>query len=124
MALTGKKVSLDDFDEEVIRSPELGKLVAEVKVVVDPDFKGSLSIMGPIKIKVRMKDGREYSHREELAKGHPRNQMSEAEFAEKFKDCTRCSAKPIPQQNIDKVLDLLNKLEKVDDIGKVVRLLT
>jgi 2-methylcitrate dehydratase PrpD len=123
LALTRKRVSLDDFREEVIRSPQMGELAAKVRVVVDPEFVGSRSTMGPIKIKVRMKDGKEYSHREELAKGHPRNQMSEAEFAEKFRDCTKRSAKPIPQKNIDEVLGLLNELEKVDKIGKVIRLM-
>ena len=123
VALSQKKVGLDDFREEVIRSPERGKLVAKVKVVIDPEFKDSLSIMGPVKIKVKMKDGKEYSHREELAKGHPRNQLSEAEFSEKFRDCVQRSVKPIPQKNIDSVLDLLNNLEKVDEIGEVVKLL-
>ena len=123
VALTRKNVSPDDFREEAIRSPERGELVAKVKVVVDPEFKDSRSIMGPIKIKVRMKDGTEYSHRAELAKGHPRNQMSESEFSEKFKGCTKRAIKPIPEQNIEQVLDMLNELEKVDEIGKVVRLL-
>ena len=123
VALSQKKVGLDDFHEEDIRDPERGKLAAKVKVVIDPEFKDSLSIMGPVKIKIIMKDGKEYSRREELAKGHPNNQMSEAEFSEKFRDCVKRSVKPIPQQQIDKVLDLLNKLEKVDEIGEVVRLL-
>jgi 2-methylcitrate dehydratase PrpD len=124
VALTRKKVGLDDFQEEVIKNREIGELAAKVKVVVDPEFEGSRSTMGPIKIRVRMKDGKEYSHREELAKGHPRNQMSEAEFAEKFRDCTKRSARPIPQKNIDEVLGLLNELEKVGEISKVVRLMS
>jgi 2-methylcitrate dehydratase PrpD len=95
-----------------------------VKVVVDPEFEGSRSVTGPVKIKLTMKDGKELYHRVELARGHPRNQMSELDFIEKFNDCATRSARPLSRQNIERLLGLLNELEKVDDISKVVRLLT
>ncbi|MFC2066024.1 MmgE/PrpD family protein [Chloroflexota bacterium] len=124
VALTGKKVGLDDVREEVIRSPEMGELAAKVKVVVALEFKDSRSTMGPIKIKVRMKDGKEYSHREELAKGHPDNPMTGEELAGKFHDCIKRSAKPIPEKRAEQLLEVLSDLEKVDQMGKIISLTT
>ena len=124
VALTRKKVTLDDFQEKSIRNPKLAKLADRVKVVIDPEFKDSRSVVGPIKIRIKMRDGKELSNRVELAKGHPQNPMTEFELSKKFKDCVKHSAKPISEQNIEQLLIMLGELEKVDNIGKVVRLTT
>jgi len=107
VALSRKEVTLDHFKENIIRNPELGKLAAKVKVVVDPEFEGSRSPVGPIKIRVKMEDGREFSNRVEFAKGHLQNPMSELEFYEKFRDCVRHCAKPISEQNSERLLHML-----------------
>ena len=124
VAVTKKKVTLADFQEENIRNVELNQLANKVKVVIDPEFKDSRSVVGPIKIKIKMKGGKEFFHKVDLAKGHSKNSMSELELNEKFKDCVKYSAKPISKQNIEQLLMILYELEKVDDISKVVRLMT
>jgi 2-methylcitrate dehydratase PrpD len=123
IALTRRTVTLGDFQEKIIRDPEIGRLADRVTVVVDPEFKDSRSIMGPIKIRIKMNDGKEYERRVEVAKGHPENPMSETDFLRKFEDCVKHSVKPISGRNIEKLLPMLEELEKVDDIATIVGLI-
>jgi 2-methylcitrate dehydratase PrpD len=122
VALTKKKMTFDEFEEKVIRNSELGKLAEKVRVVVDPEFEGSHSTVGPIKIRIKMKDGKELSRRVDFAKGHPQNPMTEAEFSEKFRNCVKRSVKPIPMKNVEQLLGMLSQLEEVDDVARLVRL--
>lgn len=124
VALTKKEVTLDDFQEKTIRKPELAQLADKVKVVVDPEFKDNRSTVGPIKIRIKMRDGEELSRRVEFARGHLKNPMSELESSKKFRDCVRQSAKPMSEQNIERLLTMMSELEKVDDLGKLLRLMT
>lgn len=124
VALTKKEVALDDFQAKTIRKPELAQLADKVKVVVDPEFKDSRSTVGPIKIRIKMRDGEELSRRVEFARGHLKNPMSEPESSKKFRDCVRQSAKPMSEQNIERLLTMMSELEKVDYLAKLLRLTT
>jgi len=122
VALTKREVTLGDFEEQKIRDPELCKLADRIKVFVGPEFKGSRSVVGPIEIGIKMKDGKEFSNRVEFAKGHAQNPMTELDLIGKFKDCNKHSTKPISDKNTEQLLTMLGELENVDDMSKVVRL--
>ena len=123
VALTRRRVVLDDFEEKTVRDPALVELAGKVRVMVAPEFKGNHSVVGPVKVTVRMKAGTEFSCTTGLAKGHPKNPMSDAEVARKFQDCVAHSARPIPERNIEQLLERLHRLEKIENIGEIVRLL-
>lgn len=122
VALTKREVTLSDFEERTIRDPELCKLADRIKVVVSPEFKGSRSVVGPIEIEIKMKDGKEFSNRVEFAKGHVQNPMTEHDLFRKFKDCVKHSTIPISDQSTEQLLRMLSELEDVDDISKVLRI--
>lgn len=123
VALTRRRVVLDDFEEKIVRDPTLVELADRVRVIVPPEFEDSRSVVGPVKVEVRTKTGMELSCTTGLAKGHPKNPMSDAETTRKFQDCVAHSARLIPERNIEQLLDRLHRLEKVEYIGEVVRLL-
>lgn len=122
VALSRRKLSLDDFREETIMQPELIDLAGRVAVVVGPEFADSKSTMGPVKISIKFKNGTELSQRAELASGHPQNPMSRPAFIAKFNDCVKHSIKPIPEPKIDQLLELLNGLETVTKINAIAEL--
>jgi 2-methylcitrate dehydratase PrpD len=122
LALARKKVTLADFKEETIRNADIGRLAKIVKVVLGPEFKDSLSTMGPIELSVRLKNGTELCRRVELASGHPQNPMSPKALLDKFMDCTEHSARPISKERIDQLLDSLNRMETVDDVGRIMKI--
>ncbi|MDI7259277.1 MAG: MmgE/PrpD family protein [Thermodesulfobacteriota bacterium] len=122
-ALIRKKINLDTFEEKTIRDREIGKLAAKVKVVLDPEFEQSVAVEGPIRIRIKMRDGKEMDHRVEIARGHPQNPLNEQELSEKFRDCLKHAVKPIPHQKIEKILSMLMELEEANNIAQVVRLI-
>jgi hypothetical protein len=46
------------------------------------------------------------------------------DLVEKFRDCASYSAKSIPQESIERSIELILNLEKVEDVSRVVQLLT
>jgi transcriptional/translational regulatory protein YebC/TACO1 len=49
--------------------------------------------------------------------------MTPEEFADKFRDCLAHGRKQISKQKTEKVMKLVNDLEEIDDVGKIIRLL-
>lgn len=122
VALTRGRVSLDDFEEEAIRSPEILRLAERVKVLVSPEFAADRSIAGPVRITIKTRDGREFSQLTGLAKGHPQNQMTAEELAHKFHDCVKRSARPLSPKRVQQLLEMLSDLEKVDRVSEILAL--
>jgi 2-methylcitrate dehydratase PrpD len=122
-ALIRKKINLDTFEEKTIRDPDIGKLAASVKVVLDPGFKESVGVEGPIKIRIKMKDGSALEQRVEFASGHSQNPLTEEQFSEKFRDCLKHAAKPISLKKIEKTFSMLAEIDEVNNISQVVRAL-
>jgi transcriptional/translational regulatory protein YebC/TACO1 len=70
-----------------------------------------------------MKDGREFSAHVESAKGHPfENPLTKEEIEDKYRTNV-AFAKAVTREKAETALDMLNNLEEIDDITKVVQLL-
>jgi hypothetical protein len=60
-----------------------------------------------------------YSYLKYLKSG----KMSMEDFIKKFRDCVSFSARPVPPENLERVIDLIDRLEKANNVGQVMRLL-
>jgi len=45
--------------------------------------------------------------------------MSRAEIVEKFKGCNRSSAKPLPEKSAESFIQIVNKLDDMDNVTKI-----
>jgi hypothetical protein len=45
--------------------------------------------------------------------------MSRAEIIEKFKGCNRLSAKPLPEQTTESFIQMINKLQDMQNVTKI-----
>jgi len=72
-------------------------------------------------VRVRMKDGREFSELADAAKGAMKP-MSKDELIAKFRHQVEFS-QTVTKENAEKLLSQLDKLEEVDNINKIVELL-
>ena len=79
--------------------------------------------MDPSIVEIKTKDGRQFSMRMDNRKGTPENPMSPEEFADKFRDCLAHGRKRISKQKTEKIMQLLMKPGRVDDVGIVIRML-
>ncbi|MFC2004488.1 MmgE/PrpD family protein [Chloroflexota bacterium] len=126
-AAVKRKVFLDDFSQEAIKNPDVLQIAQKVKVIADPELDKLVAANKgepPVRIAMKTKDGACYTREVQYVKGHPKNAMTMAECIQKFKDCTRFSTKPLPQKNINTVIQMTEALEEIDDVTEIVKLLS
>ena len=119
--LVKNRVSLASFTEEAIRDPEILSVAAKVKVTYDPKYDtGGLE---PVRIDVKLKDGTVHSVEKLTATGSPEQPVSFEGCVEKFNGCVEYSTLPMPRANADKIIETVKSLEKMSDIGELIKLL-
>ncbi|MEJ2739323.1 MAG: MmgE/PrpD family protein [Dehalococcoidia bacterium] len=121
-AVAKRKVEISDFTLESIKDP----VVLEIAQKIMPRITPELTSRGvePAIVEIKTKDGNRYTRREDYRKGSPQNPMTTEDIINKFRDCAKYGKKRIPEQNIEKVIELVNNLEEVDNIGEIIRLIS
>jgi hypothetical protein len=74
-------------------------------------------------MRVVTRSGKEYLRTMDIAPGFPGNELSPVDHEERFWDCIDFAAKSIDRQNAEKIIDLIDKIEAIDDIGILIPLL-
>jgi 2-methylcitrate dehydratase PrpD len=119
-ALLGGKVLLGDFAEEKVSDPEAQALLSKVEFLHPVEYhEDPMSLAQEVVLK--LSNGAEYSRRVDTPKGDPQNPMTEDELSTKFTDCARMC---LPQIEIEKVLDMLGRLESLDNISDLMKTIT
>ncbi len=71
-------------------------------------------------VTIRLKDGRTLSKQIKVPKGDPRNPMPVEDVLAKYRD-NACLA--LPQQEVQRSVDLLLNLEQLQDLGQLMEIL-
>jgi 2-methylcitrate dehydratase PrpD len=117
-ALLRGSVKPEHFSEEAIRDPRLNTLISKIRLAELPDAP-FLSA----KLKVKMKNGREFSEFTDTPKGDPlKNPMSKDEIKDKFRANVDFS-QTVSRDNAENALKLLGNLEELDSVSRIVDLL-
>jgi 2-methylcitrate dehydratase PrpD len=115
----GLGVGLADFTDELARDPVRRDLMAKVEVVPDDRATEIFPHQFPAVLSARDLDGREWRQEVLANRGGPDRPLSAAELALKFRDN---AAGRLSEATADAVADLTGRLEDVDDIGELLRL--
>ncbi|HEY78788.1 MAG TPA: MmgE/PrpD family protein [Dehalococcoidia bacterium] len=114
-ALLRKSVMLEHFSAESIRDPQINNLINKIRLAGmtgDPTLNAKLG--------VKMRDGREFFESTDAPKGAPvENPLSKDEIIAKFRDNIDFS-QTMTRDNAEKVLKLLDKLEELDNVNRIV----
>ena len=108
-------VKPEHYTEKAIRDPEIAKFIEKITLtsVDDVPFEGA-------RVTITTTDGNSYKERVDVAKGNPIfNPISNEELLAKFWTNVEFSGK-IGREKATKALSLLEKLEKLDDVRKLV----
>jgi 2-methylcitrate dehydratase PrpD len=124
MAVGLRKMEIGDFSPENIKSEVLLSLARKVTPRFDPGLKSSSKTMLPAVVEIKTIDGKAFSKRVDLVYGHPQNPMSWDDLVKKFRDCASYSARPISEKNIDGVVEMITRLEDVQDMREIVGLVS
>lgn len=117
-AIVGRRVGLDDFTESAITNGEVLDLTRKMRLETDD----SLSKPGPdpTRVKVITKSEKVIERVVQTPLGSLEKPMSFDDCARKFVDC----AKSLDADRVDKIIQLVGKLEQLEDIRGIIRLLT
>jgi 2-methylcitrate dehydratase PrpD len=119
-ALLNGKVLLGDFTDVKVSDPKAQALLSKVEFQHPEEYnEDPLSLAQEVELKLR--NGAEYSYKVDTPKGDPQNPMSEDELSMKFKDCAHLS---LSQIEIENVLEMLGKLESLDNISELMKAIT
>lgn len=124
LALARRKVEIADFSSDSLTDPILRELAKKVIPRYDAQLRSASKTMLPATVEIITKDDRKYSKQVELVYGHPQNPMKWEDLILKFRDCAAYSAKPIPKENINQVIEKITRLEDVHDMAEVISLVS
>ena len=117
-------LSLEEFTDAKLRSEDILDLAARVKTILTPEFDRGPMDVKPQVVEIVMRDGKIFSEKVVYPKGNPNNPVSSEELVAAFRGMASYAAKPLNGAKIDDALALTQRLEKVDDVALLAKLLT
>jgi 2-methylcitrate dehydratase PrpD len=117
MGFLDGKLELATFTDEKVNQPQVQDALSKVQVICDE----SIPEPGPYcPVTVELKDGTRLSHTAKVAKGDPRNPMTEEEVVEKFRGNAKLV---IAEKQAEELIATVRNLESVVNAKKVVELM-
>lgn len=120
-AIVYGNVQVKDFTPEAIKKRAVLEIASKVNCKVD--WKLNIRSVNPAIVEIRTNDGSVLSKRVDFALGSPQNPMSWESIIDKFWECASLAVKPIPKENLEKVVEMVSRLEELDDVSSVIRVL-
>ena len=120
-AMVNGNVTLGAYTPDCRIDPDVLAMAGRVRHQTVPEERKTSLI--PI-VEVHTKDGRVFSKAEEFPLGDNENPMTQQQIEAKFRDCVSFSALPVPPENVDRVIDLVDRLETLADATEIIRLLS
>lgn len=120
VALLEGKAILEQFSEEKISDPKILELAKRVEIVLDPEIEKVYPEKFANKVEIILNNGKKFEARVDFPTGSPENPMSFDQVVEKFESLT---SKVVTKDRINAIIDMVERVEKLDDIQKLTRLL-
>ncbi len=119
-ALFDGNLDLATFSEERLTDAGLLALVANIKVVVDPELDKLYPEAMPNRVEVSLKSGETLVREVIYPKGHPRDPIADSELEEKFKNL---AGSVLPESKVDRTLEMLWNLDSLKDVAGIFEIL-
>ena len=112
LAVLDGKVIIESFDEERVLAEDVQALMKKISMRVDPSLPKNPDFRRH-PVTIRLRDGKEVTGAQPLARGHWRYPLQRSEWLGKFHDN---AARVLTEQNVDKIIALIDDLENLDDV--------
>jgi 2-methylcitrate dehydratase PrpD len=120
VAILYGKASLDEYTQEKIDAPEVKEMMRNIVCVEDLRLEKDFPRKWPASVKLKIKEGREFSADIEYPKGDPENPLSWEELIEKFRELVRSV---YSEESVDQIVTNLRTLEEETDYSSFSMLL-
>ncbi|HXL50431.1 MAG TPA: MmgE/PrpD family protein, partial [Candidatus Limnocylindrales bacterium] len=121
MAMLEGRIDNSTYSEKKYRDPKILDFLKKITVIEDKELSAKYPEAVANRITVKLASGTVITKQVDYHKGHPKNPMSDKEVENKFERLTR---KYLTKNQSRRILDTIWSLEKVNEVGKVVSLLT
>jgi 2-methylcitrate dehydratase PrpD len=110
-----------DYTMENIKDPAILGLVHKIDYTGNEALEGKLVAAAPAIVTIKLKNGEVYKKRVDYAKGTTNNPLTIDELKEKFRGLT---GPALSGERAEKIIEMLMELEELDDISRLIPLLT
>jgi 2-methylcitrate dehydratase PrpD len=118
-------LGMGHFTDQGVQRADILDLAARVRPYVDAEIdRDWRRFVTPAKVAIEFLNGETVETRVDYPKGHPRNPMTDAEFAAKSADCATFAAKTMPADTARRLMSTVGKLDSLGDISALVRIMT
>jgi len=122
-AIVRRQSTVAEYTEEAVRDPKILDLAKRVKLKLAPEYDTELHTESGGKLEIKTNRRKEiFSIDVGSHKGTPENPMTWEDLGEKLRSCAATSAKPIPEGNVDRLVETVQHLENVEDVTQIVNL--
>ena len=115
VALLDRRLVRDDFSDARVNEPRVREMIRRVGKHPDPDVPHHGG-RGP-SVTVRLRDGREFTRRMDMAEDQPWTPPTDDERVAKYRDCAK---RVLDDRKIEACLQLTQNLEAVSDIREIL----
>ena len=116
-------LAMRHFTDEGLKRADILDLAKRVRPYVDDEIDREWSrFVTPARVIMQFRDGQTVETCVDYPTGHPKNAMTEAEFAAKAADCATFAAKPLPPDTALRLISTVGKLESLADISELLRI--
>jgi 2-methylcitrate dehydratase PrpD len=118
-----RKAGLSEYTDDVVNRTDVQDAIRKIDYAVfsDEEAEAKGYHLWTTFLDITLKDGRTLSARADAAKGSATMPLTEDEVAEKFRDCAAFAK--MPTDGVETAIDLVLRLEKLDDIRRLTALL-
>jgi len=118
------RLSLEEFTDAALLNEGILRLASRVKTILNERLDDAPLDVKPQIIEIVTRDGRCYNLRVDYPKGNPKNRVTSAELVQSFRSMAGYAAKPLARSTIDRTIETILDLEKVQDVAGIARLLS
>jgi 2-methylcitrate dehydratase PrpD len=119
--LLERKAGLEQFTDSVVNRPDVQALIEHVDFGMHPDAEAAGFDKMTTIVEVELVDGTKVRGVADFGKGSPANPMTDAELADKFRQCAEWGG--IDARRAQQIIDLVWHIDDLPDVGELARLL-
>ena len=120
-ALLGGGVGLEDFTPQAYCDAQRQALAQRIAIEVRD--AGDPNALTPIEVEIGLHDGARHTARLDVVLGNPANPLSKDDQLQKFRRNCQAAARPPQSDTVERLIELVDRLEEVADVVEVADLL-
>ena len=114
-----RQCGLNQFNDEYVNRPDVQAMIHRVdyQTFSPEEAKREKHTIVTSYVEIILKDGRSFGRRADFGKGNKADPLTDAEIADKFRECAAFRRWPADQA--EKAIAMINRLEMLDDINEL-----